>query len=184
MEAYISHVPEAAHLFWQLKTSGKKWNRRCSWSSSDEQRCVVRETLNRRDAFWSDNYHIRLRTSGIFYLSDFALFGLFKQMKKGRPMDPAVYHMVGAELCIFKGCESGGTDFNICASFQHADFTYQKESQRDFTLAFDEMKMRESSFFQQIWNIDCQLRLRNLIWLSTRRSEIPMAKILTVISSL
>jgi hypothetical protein len=24
MEAYISHVPEAAHLFWQLKTSGKK----------------------------------------------------------------------------------------------------------------------------------------------------------------
>jgi hypothetical protein len=81
-------------------------------------------------------------------MPDFVLFGLCKQVKKDRPSYPAAYHMVGAELPIFKGCASAGTDFNIYASFQHADFTYQKDRQEYFILAFDEMKMRESCFFQ------------------------------------
>jgi hypothetical protein len=66
--------------------------------------------------------------------------------------------VVGVELPRFNGCQSAGIDFNICASVQHSDFTYQKDRQGDFVLAFDETKMRESFFVQKVWNIDYQLR--------------------------
>jgi hypothetical protein len=62
--------------------------------------------------------------------------------------------MVDHATRMFKACEIAGATSTVRGSFIHAGFIYEANPDGGYTLGFNEAKVRDSSGFKEVWNID------------------------------
>jgi hypothetical protein len=107
-------------------------------------------------------------TSALFQILDLVLVGVFKHAKKYFVKNPAVLVMVDHAPRMLKACESAKASSMVRSSFIYAGFIHEANQDGGYILGFNDGKVRDSSGFKEVWNIDFPVGMA-----SPRRRDTP-----------
>jgi hypothetical protein len=107
-------------------------------------------------------------TSGIFQMLDRVLFGVFKTAMRGQIKDPQLHFMTDHARRMLRAFETAKCASNIRASFLSTGFIYEVDASHMYTLGYDEAKVRHSSEFSEVGNVNYPIEAFTKRRLATR----------------